>query len=160
MLASFRSLTPGGNHQVLILNTHQTWALPWWHKAGGIGMHSHAPKAVFFPTFHIPSSAVPCRDSGPQKWPFPLRQGWRSTPSLCAGPDGQEEASPAGLAAFFLEEDESKPASSWLLPWCPVQEKRERWWWLGWAMNVGRSLKEGEPWKQESEAQRDVLNSL
>lgn len=48
---------------------------------------------------------------------------------------------------FFLEDDESKPASSWLLPWCPVQEKRENWWWLGWAMNVGRSLKEAEPWK-------------
>lgn len=53
------------------------------------------------PTSHIPGSAVPCRDSGPQRGPLPSRQGWRWTPGLCAEPDGQEETSPAGSAAFF-----------------------------------------------------------
>lgn len=48
--------------------------------------------------------------------------------------------------AFFLDDDESKPASCWLLP-CMVSSPEDQRELMaeGWAANVGRSPEEGEP---------------
>ena len=48
--------------------------------------------------------------------------------------------------AFFLDDDESKPASCWLLP-CMVSSPGDQRGLVaeGWAANVGRSLEEAEP---------------
>jgi len=48
--------------------------------------------------------------------------------------------------AFFLDDDESKPASCWLLPRMMSSPGDQRELVAeGWAANVGRSLEEGEP---------------
>lgn len=61
--------------------------------------------------------------------------------------------------AFFLDDDEAKPTSCWLLP-CVVSSPGERRGLVaeGRAMDVRRSPKEGEPGRQEGDAQEDVLN--
>lgn len=55
--------------------------------------------------------------------------------------------------AFFLDDDESKPAGFWLLP-CTVSSPGDQRGLVaeGWAANVGRSMEYREPWKQKSEA--------
>lgn len=116
-------------------------------------------------TSQMPPSAVPDRSSDPRSGLSPGEGVMEiNPPALMAVPNSRwckRKQSRQHRLAFFLDDDEVKPTSCWLLP-CVVSSPGERRGPVaeGWAVDVGRSLEEGEPGRQEGCARGDVLNSL